>query len=170
VFIKPSGRIFTDIFRYEIKDFRQVVPRERNAIFVFFIHFGTFCSLKQWQKIHWELTMTQLFNDLSREKTLVFAKLDLFDSLSQILEIITIRDGYLPLFYIFDYSVGGYYPCNIFVPKVNCPDSIGFLYQGSFVFILPILPIRFSACQIEKSLTFIKKEMEFIHPISRELL
>jgi len=51
--------------------------------------------------------MNQLFNDFVREKTLVFTKFDLIDSLSQILEIITAGYGYLPLFYILDYSVDG---------------------------------------------------------------
>jgi len=64
----------------------------------------------------------------------------LFDSLSQILEIITARDGYLPLFYMLDYSINSYYlspywacgvvgqspTCDIFVSKINRSDNIVF--------------------------------------------
>ncbi len=169
MFSEPAGRIFTDMFRYETEHFRQVIPRRRNTILVI-IHFGIFRSLKQWPEIHRKLTMNQLFNDFVREKNLVFTKLYLFESLSQILEIITAREGHLPLFYILHYPFDGYYPCHIFVPKVNCPDNICFLHQGSFVFIRPIRPIRFSTGQIVKSLTIIKMEMEFTQPIFREFL
>jgi hypothetical protein len=61
------------------------------------IHSGIFRSLKQCPEIHRELATNQLFNDFAGEKTFVFAKLNLFDSLSKTLEVITASDGYLPL-------------------------------------------------------------------------